>query len=204
MRALLKFERENRAYFTAWVPDWGDDYFARFEARHRALLAEQSAGTCYFHVLVDGAGEVVGRVNLVDLPTVRPSSFTGSPSARPAGAGHVCGASGQWARVHRLQPDVAAGHTAPDNLASQAVLTWAGFVLAGSVELDGQPEVRFVRDLTVDGTGRPADRWVPGRAEVTACRTAGRLARSYPKETHGKAHLLDDHLARRLRQGGGG
>jgi hypothetical protein len=37
---------------------------------------------------------------------------------------------------------------------SQAVLTRAGFVLAGSVELDGQPEVRFGRDLTVDGTGR--------------------------------------------------
>jgi hypothetical protein len=41
---------------------------------------------------------------------------------------------------------------------SQAVLTRAGFVSAGSVELDGQPEVRFVRDLTVDGTGWPADR----------------------------------------------
>jgi len=66
-RALLKFERENRAYSAAWVPDRGNDYFASFGARHRALLAEQSAGTCYFHVLVDGDGEVVGRVNLVDL-----------------------------------------------------------------------------------------------------------------------------------------
>jgi hypothetical protein len=40
----------------------------------------------------------------------------------------------------------------------QAALTRAGFVLAGSVELNGQTEVRFVRDLTVDGTSRPADR----------------------------------------------
>ena len=42
-------------------------YFASFDARHRALLAERSAGTCYVHVLVDGDGEVVGRVNPVDL-----------------------------------------------------------------------------------------------------------------------------------------
>lgn len=30
-----------------------------------------------------------------------------------------------------------------------------------------------------------------GRAEVTACGNAGGPTRSYPKETHGEAHLLD-------------
>lgn len=42
--ALLAFERENRAYFAASVLDRGEDYFARFDERHRALLAEQEAG----------------------------------------------------------------------------------------------------------------------------------------------------------------
>jgi hypothetical protein len=38
---VLAFERENRAYFAASIPDRGDDYFAHFESRHRALLAER-------------------------------------------------------------------------------------------------------------------------------------------------------------------
>jgi hypothetical protein len=53
--------------------------------------------------------------------------------------------------------------TAPRHLASPAVLTQAGFALAGSVELGGPgrwssaaPRLRFVRGLTVDDTGRRA------------------------------------------------
>ena len=65
--AVLAFELENRQYFAAWIWDRGDDYFADFPARHAALLAEQAAGVCRFHVLVDASGAVVGRVNLVDL-----------------------------------------------------------------------------------------------------------------------------------------
>lgn len=67
--ALLAFERENRAYFARTVPDRGDAYFTPegFAARHRALLAEQHAGVCRFHVVLAERGDVVGRVNLVDL-----------------------------------------------------------------------------------------------------------------------------------------
>src|SRR5680860_1919039 len=65
--ALLAFEQENRTYFAASVPDRGDDYFTRFEARHRDLLAEQAAGLHFFHVLVGTGGEVLGRANLVDV-----------------------------------------------------------------------------------------------------------------------------------------
>ncbi|SEM88908.1 GNAT family N-acetyltransferase [Nonomuraea pusilla] len=65
--ALLTFEKENRAYFSASIPDRGDGCFARFDERLAALLAEQAAGVCYFHVLVDDRGRVVGRVNLIDV-----------------------------------------------------------------------------------------------------------------------------------------
>ncbi|WP_405736473.1 GNAT family N-acetyltransferase [Streptomyces sp. NBC_01537] len=64
---ILAFERETRAYFAASIPDRGEDYFARFDERHCGLLAEQEAGVCYFHVLVGAAGEVLGRINLVDV-----------------------------------------------------------------------------------------------------------------------------------------
>src|SRR5271169_4672120 len=66
-KALLAFERENRAYFAASIPDRGDDYFTHFDARHRALLAEQAAGVHFYHVLVEADGAVVGRINLFDV-----------------------------------------------------------------------------------------------------------------------------------------
>src|SRR6185312_15042919 len=65
--ALLAFERENRAYFAAVIPDRGDEFFAEFDTRHAQLLAWQAAGTDYFHLLVAERGEVVGRVNLVKV-----------------------------------------------------------------------------------------------------------------------------------------
>ena len=65
--AVLRFEVENRVYFAESVPDRGDEYFADFAARRAALLAEQETGACRFHVLVDDAGEVLGRFNLVDI-----------------------------------------------------------------------------------------------------------------------------------------
>ena len=65
--AVLAFERENRQYFASWIWDRGDEFFTDYATRHAALLAEQEADVCRFHVLVDGTGAVVGRVNLMDL-----------------------------------------------------------------------------------------------------------------------------------------
>jgi ribosomal-protein-alanine N-acetyltransferase len=82
--ALLRFERENRAYFARSVPDRGDDYFAGFTARHAALLAEQAAGRHHFHVLVDDDGVVLARCagwsptleNAGSLAMLRRTGFT--------------------------------------------------------------------------------------------------------------------------------
>src|SRR5260370_27869922 len=65
--ALLAFERENRAYFAASVPDRGDEFFAEFDTRYAQLLAWQAAGTDYLHLLVAEGGEGVGRVNLTEV-----------------------------------------------------------------------------------------------------------------------------------------
>lgn len=65
--AVLAFKVANRAYFAVSVTDRGDDFYEQFSERHRALLAEQDAGMCVFHVLLDGDGTVMGRFNLYDL-----------------------------------------------------------------------------------------------------------------------------------------
>src|SRR5258708_10986110 len=67
--ALLAFERENRAYFAASVPDRGDEFFAAFDTRYAQLLEWQAARTDYFHLLVAERGEVGGRGELTAVAT---------------------------------------------------------------------------------------------------------------------------------------
>ncbi|ARQ68358.1 GNAT family N-acetyltransferase [Streptomyces marincola] len=165
--ALLAFERENREWFAASVPDRGDEYFARFDEQHRARLAEQEAGTCWFHVLVDAAGEVVGRVNLVDAADGG-ADLGYRIARRAAGRGlatravrDVCGLA---ARRYGLRTLRAA--TTLDNAASRAVLARAGFTVTGETLLGGSPALAFRRDLPDLGAAtEPADPADPdGRA----------------------------------------
>lgn len=146
--ALLVFERENRAYFAASVPDRGDDYFARFDERLRDLLAEQEAGICYFHVLVGAAGEVVGRINLVDVADGG-ADLGYRIAERAAGRGlatsavrEVCGLA-----VDRYGLTALRAATTLDNAASRAVLARAGFTVTGETRLSGRPGLTYLRSL---------------------------------------------------------
>ncbi|MEU5539465.1 GNAT family N-acetyltransferase [Streptomyces sp. NPDC020362] len=146
--ALLAFERENRDYFAASIPDRGDDYFARFDERHRALLAEQRAGDCCFHVLVGTAGEVLGRVNLVDVADGG-ADLGYRIAERAAGRGlatwavrEVCGLA-----VSRYGLTVLRAATTLDNAASRAVLSHVGFTVTGETVLSGRPGLTFVLGL---------------------------------------------------------
>ena len=65
--AVLAFELANRAYFATFISDRGDEFYDQFTERYNALLAEQEAGICVFHVLVGEDGTVLGRFNLYDL-----------------------------------------------------------------------------------------------------------------------------------------
>ncbi|MFE0590587.1 GNAT family N-acetyltransferase [Micromonospora echinospora] len=149
--ALLRFERENRAYFARFVPDRGDDYFAGFTARHAALLAEQAAGRCRFHVLVDEAGGVLGRFNLVDI--AEGSADLGFRVAERAtgrgvasdGVRTVCVLARDRYGLRRLFASAAL-----HNAGSLAVLRRTGFTPVGDVVLDGRPGRRHVRELTPD------------------------------------------------------
>ncbi|WP_250029631.1 GNAT family N-acetyltransferase [Paractinoplanes maris] len=146
---VLRFERENRAYFALTAPDRGDDYFARFAERHVALLAEQRDGVCHFHVLVDDQGTVVGRFNLVDVVDgaaelgFRVGAAVAGRGVAKDGVRRVTALARDEYGLTRLIADAAVR-----NGASRAVLKATGFVPVGDVERGGQPCIRHVLDLT--------------------------------------------------------
>lgn len=154
--AVLAFELANRAYFAASVPDRGDAYFAGFTGRFEALLAEQRAGICAFHVLVAEDGAVLGRFNLYDLPPHGPEDGTAELGYRVAR--HVAGRGVATTYIRELCRLAASRHglralraaTAHTNRASQRVLEKAGFTLAGPADpsaLGGKRGVWYRREL---------------------------------------------------------
>ncbi|MEV6833912.1 GNAT family N-acetyltransferase [Streptomyces sp. NPDC051133] len=151
--AVLAFELANRAYFAASISDRGDAFFDRFTDRFNALLAEQDAGICAFHVLVDEDGAVLGRFNLVDMEG-------GTAQLGYRVARHVAGRGVATATVRELCRLAAARHglhtlraaTTHANVASQRVLTKAGFVPVGPADpadIGGKPGTWYQRDLVL-------------------------------------------------------
>lgn len=149
--AVLAFELANRAYFAASVTDRGDAYFERFADRFKALLAEQDAGVCVFHVLLDDDGSVLGRFNLYDLEDgVAVLGYR--VAQRVAGRGVATGTVRELCRLARERHGLhtlraAASH---DNVGSQRVLIKAGFVRVGPAEpseLGGKPGSWYQREL---------------------------------------------------------
>jgi ribosomal-protein-alanine N-acetyltransferase len=159
--SLLAFERENRSYFAASIPDRGDAYFADFDARHHELLAEQTAGLHHFHVLVDSAGAVLGRVNLIDVADgiaelgYRIAEHAAGRGLATAAVREVCALAFSEYGLSTLR-----ARTTRDNAGSRAVLARTGFLPAGDIELSGRPGLRFVRDLS------DTDKAVPEGARV--------------------------------------
>jgi ribosomal-protein-alanine N-acetyltransferase len=149
--AVLAFELANRTYFAASISDRGDTFFEEFVDRYHALLAEQEAGKCAFHLLVAEDGAVLGRFNLVDI----------EDHAAEVGyrvAQHVAGRGVATATVRQLCRLAAAGHglrtlraaTSHENVASQRVLIKAGFTPVGPADpahLGGKPGTWYQREL---------------------------------------------------------
>jgi len=146
--ALLAFERENRAYFAASVPDRGDEFFAEFDTRYAQLLAWQAAGTDYFHLLVAERGEVVGRVNLTEVADG--SAELGYRIAQKAAGQGLATAAVRKVRelaatkygLTRLRARVTL-----DNPASRKVLEHNGFVAGGSLTLNGKLAMSYICEL---------------------------------------------------------
>jgi ribosomal-protein-alanine N-acetyltransferase len=146
--ALLVFERENRAYFAASVPDRGDEFFSQFDTQHAQLLARQAAGTDYFHLLVTEQGEVVGRVNLIEVRDG--SAELGYRIAQKAAGQGLATAAVRKVRELAATEYGLSGLRARvklDNPASRKVLEHNGFVARGSLTLNGKPAMSYICEL---------------------------------------------------------
>ena len=149
--AVLAFELANRAYFAASISDRGDEFYHRFTEQHNAMLAEQEAGACAFHVLVGDDGSILGRFNLFGIEA-------GTAELGYRVARHVAGRGVATAAVRDLCRVAAAQYglrtlraaTSYGNVASQKVLIKAGFVPVGRADpahLGGKPGTWYQRDL---------------------------------------------------------
>jgi ribosomal-protein-alanine N-acetyltransferase len=151
--AVLDFERANRAYFAASISDRGDEFYEQFTERHNAMLAEQEAGTCAFHVLVSDDGSILGRFNLYNIEDG--TAELGYRVAQDAaGRGVATATVRELCRLAAVQYGLRMlrAATSYGNVASQKVLTKAGFVPVGPADpadLGGKPGTWYQRDLAV-------------------------------------------------------
>jgi ribosomal-protein-alanine N-acetyltransferase len=137
--AVFAFEVVNRAYFAVSITDRGDAFFEQFSERHSALLAEQDAGVCAFHVLVDRDGTVVGRFNLYDVADG--TAVVGYRVAeRVAGRGVATSTLRQLCRLAGEQYGLGTlkAKTSTANIASRRVLEKAAFVFVGPTDVAGR------------------------------------------------------------------
>jgi [ribosomal protein S5]-alanine N-acetyltransferase len=152
--AVLAFELANRAYFATFISDRGDEFFDRFTDQHNAMLAEQEAGICIFHVLVGDDGSVLGRFNLVDIKDgtaelgYRVAQHVAGRGVATAAVRELCRLATAQYGLHTLR-----AATARQNVSSQKVLIKAGFVPAGPADpahIGGKQGSWYQRDLAVD------------------------------------------------------
>jgi ribosomal-protein-alanine N-acetyltransferase len=146
--ALLAFELENRAYFAESVPDRGDDYFAEFDQRLETLLRLQADGTDRLHVLVTDDGEVVGRVNLIEIADG--SAELGYRIAeKAAGKGLATAAVKEVVGLAATEYGLTSlrAKTWLENAASRAVLVHAGFEVTGQQVLNDHAGITYARRL---------------------------------------------------------
>lgn len=134
---ILRFELENRAFFAAALGDRSDDYFNldRIREAIKEYLKEQEQREQFMYLVRDGAGEVVGRVNLFD---VRYGDFERAEigyriGQRHNGKGYATQAVALVLKdafekygLHGVDANVT-----PDNIGSQIVLIRNGFEFVG-------------------------------------------------------------------------
>ncbi len=155
--AVLAFEQQNRDYFAAHISDRGDAFFEEFDDRFEALMADQAAGACVFHVLLADDGSVLGRFNLFNIHDgvadlgYRVAEHASGQGLATAAVEAVCRLAFARYGVHTLRAAVADA-----NVASQRVLAKAGFSPVGPVppaELGGKSGTRYQRDLRLSTQG---------------------------------------------------
>ena len=148
---VLDFELRNRAYFATFISDRGDEFFDHFTEQYEELLSEQEAGTSAFYVLVGEDGAVLGRFNLYAIEGGA-AELGYRVAQRVAGQGVATAAVKELCRIASQQYGLTTlkASTSHENVASQKVLTKAGFVPVGPAEPGGRPGTWYQRDLVIE------------------------------------------------------
>ncbi|MFE3203708.1 GNAT family N-acetyltransferase [Embleya sp. NPDC059237] len=135
--ALTELVVRNREFLAPWEPLRADDFFTldTQAAQIREALAEASAGRVHLRVIVDEAGDVVGRMTLSGIVrgALQSCAMGYWVSAHANGRGLATAAVRETVRVafddlrlHRVQAE-----TLTDNVGSQRVLERNGFTRYG-------------------------------------------------------------------------
>lgn len=146
---LFQFETDNRLFFEQMVPSRGEDYykFEAFKIKHRELLAEQEEEKSKFYLIRNNSGNIVGRINLVNIDTANNIAEVGYRVGKEYGGKGI----GAKALKLLLETEICVkkikAKTTTNNIASQKVLEKNGFkqvCLSGDeFEMNGQ-KVRFI------------------------------------------------------------
>ena len=133
--ALERFERANRVFFAERVGDRGDDFFEHFEDRLAERVRENDERVSLFFVILDGDGEVLGRVNIsdIDRPESTELGFRVAEDAQGRGVARQGVATALEIAASRGVTTVKA-RVSSENLASQRVLHHCGFEQTGQTE----------------------------------------------------------------------
>ncbi|MGE7694950.1 GNAT family N-acetyltransferase [Lysinibacillus sp. NPDC094177] len=146
---LYRFEKSNRQFFEQMVPSRGEDYynFETFKIRHIELLAEQQEGKSKFYLIRDNSGNIIGRINLVDIDTKNDIAEVGYR------VGQEYGGKGIGAKALKLllETEISVkkikAKTTMNNIGSQRVLEKNGFkqvcIDGDEFEMNGQ-QLQFV------------------------------------------------------------
>jgi [ribosomal protein S5]-alanine N-acetyltransferase len=149
--AVLAFEVGNRDYFAASVSDRGDEFFDEFADGYGDMMAEQAAGIGAYYVLVAEDGSVLGRFNLYRIEDgtaelgYRVAQQVAGRGVATAGVRELCRLAAERHGLHALR-----AATSHHNVASQRVLTKAGFVPVGPADpsdLGGKAGTWYQLDL---------------------------------------------------------
>lgn len=131
--ALLRFELENRSWFERFVAPRAESFYspAGVEAHIDEALRELELGRYHPQLLLDEAGEIVGRVNLKDIDALRRTAEVGYRIGQ-AHAGRGAASAGLLQLISTAQLvwglDSLEAVVAEGNPASARVLEKAGFV----------------------------------------------------------------------------
>lgn len=147
MHEILEFEITNRTFFESVLPPRPEGYYDNFSEFISGLISEQDKGDGYFHIIRDGSGQMIGRINVHTIKDH--SAELGYRIGKDfQGKGYATMAVKRMIEICKTEYHLQSLHagTGSKNIGSQKVLEKNGFVIIGK-----EKKVMKVNDEWIDG-----------------------------------------------------